>query len=105
MSDDATIEVTRNDEQGRYEIRVDGVLAGFTEFRAQGELRAFPHTEIAPEFGGRGLATRVIAAGLADSRADGVQVLPYCPAVRGYIAKHPEELDLVPADRRAEFGL
>jgi hypothetical protein len=32
-------------------------------------------------------------------------VLPYCPFVRGYIERHPDYLDLVPADRRSGFGL
>ena len=38
-------------------------------------------------------------------KADGLAVLPYCPFVRGYIARHPEYLSLVPASERAEFGL
>ena len=32
-------------------------------------------------------------------------MIPVCPFVRAYIAGHPEYLDLVPEDRRAEFGL
>jgi len=32
-------------------------------------------------------------------------VLPYCPFIRSYIQRHPAYLDLVPADRRAEFAL
>jgi hypothetical protein len=32
-------------------------------------------------------------------------VLPYCPFVKSYIQKHPEYLDLVPAERRASFDL
>jgi hypothetical protein len=32
-------------------------------------------------------------------------VLPFCQFVRGWFEKHSEELDLVPADRRKQFGL
>jgi uncharacterized protein len=33
-------------------------------------------------------------------------VLPFCPFVRGYISKHPDEyLDLVPRDLREDFEM
>jgi hypothetical protein len=32
-------------------------------------------------------------------------VLPYCPYVTSWIRKHPEYVDLVPGDRRGDFGL
>jgi predicted GNAT family acetyltransferase len=38
-------------------------------------------------------------------RDAGGLVLPYCPFIRSYVQRHPAYLDLVPADRRAEFAL
>jgi hypothetical protein len=39
-------------------------------------------------------------------RERGQAVLPFCPFVRGYIAKHTEQyLDLVPVDLRPDFEL
>jgi uncharacterized protein len=39
-------------------------------------------------------------------RRQGIAVLPFCPFVRGYIAKHPDEyLELVPAAQRHHFDL
>ncbi len=38
-------------------------------------------------------------------RDRGLAVLPDCPFVRGWIAKHPDYADLVPADRRADYDL
>jgi hypothetical protein len=32
-------------------------------------------------------------------------VLPYCPFVRNWISGHREYADLVPPDRRQQFGL
>jgi predicted GNAT family acetyltransferase len=32
-------------------------------------------------------------------------VLPFCPSVNGYIERHPEYADLVPATFRRQFGL
>jgi len=99
--------ITDNVDKHRFEITADGQLAGFAEYRDRGSsTRAFTHTEIKPEFEGRGLASELIKAVLADARANGLHVLPYCPFVRAYIAKHRDEyVDLVPEDRRAEFDL
>ena len=92
-------------EAERFEIRVDGELAGFAEYRRRNGLIAFIHTEIDPRFEGQGLAGRLIATALDSSREDGLAVLPFCPFVRGYIEKHPEYLDLVPEAQREQFEL
>lgn len=92
-------------ERHRYEIFVDGKAAGFTQYRlSPGEI-TFLHTEIFDEFGGQGLGGQVIRHALADARAQGLAVLPECPFVRGFIAKHEEFLDLVPAGKQARFDL
>jgi uncharacterized protein len=92
-------------ERERFEIAVGDEVAGFTEYRRHGGLIAFIHTEIAPEFEGRGLASRLIAAALDAAREEGLAVLPFCPFVRGYIARHHEYLDLVPEAQRGNFDL
>ena len=97
--------VTDHPDQGRYEIDVDGELGGFVLYdRAKGELTLI-HTETDPRFRGHGLGRHLIAAVLDEARRQGVAVLPYCPFVRAFIAGHPAYSDLVPADRRAKFGL
>jgi uncharacterized protein len=93
-------------ERSRFEIRVDGELAGFTAYRRRPGLIAFTHTLIDPRFEGRGLASRLVETALAEARSAGLAVLPFCPFVRGYIAGHSEEyLDLVPGDMRDAFEL
>lgn len=83
------ITVRRNDEAGRYEVRVGDVLAGFTEFTpdARGRQR-FPHTEIDPAFRGRGLAQIVVAEAMADEARRGETVVPLCPVVVKYLREH-----------------
>jgi hypothetical protein len=63
------------------------------------------HTEILPQHEGKGYGSVLISAALARAREEGLAVIPHCPFVREYIAHHPAALDLVPADRRAAFGL
>ena len=92
-------------ERNRFEIMVGEELAGFAEYRRRPGLIAFTHTEIDPAFGGRGLGGALVSAALAETRAQKLGVLPFCPFVRRWIAEHPGELDLVPASRRAQFDL
>lgn len=90
-----TTVVSVNEDEGRYEITVDDVLAGFTEFQIHGDVANFPHTVIESEFGGRGLATELIRGALDDMRARGLKVRPRCPFVRAFIEKHPDYADLL----------
>jgi predicted GNAT family acetyltransferase len=104
-ADDPEINVRDAPEQHRFEIWVDGVLAGFTVYRSQPDRYTFVHTEIDPAFGGRGLASVLIKAALDEMRDRGIAVLPQCPFVLRYISRHTEYLDLVPAAERAKFDL
>ena len=102
---DTDVAVADNPEQQRYEITVDGQVAGWSLYRRRPGLIAFVHTEIEPRFEGRGLGGRLISAALDEARADGQIVLPFCPFVNDYIQRHPQYADLVPAEYRARFGL
>jgi predicted GNAT family acetyltransferase len=103
---DESVVVTDHPESSRYQVAVDGALAGFAEYqRGPGGQIAFTHTEIDPAFAGRGLGGRLARKSLDDARASGTTVLPFCPFYRGWISKHPDYLDLVPEARRAEFDL
>jgi predicted GNAT family acetyltransferase len=92
-------------ERSRFEVLVAGETAGFAEYRRRPDAIAFVHTQIDPRFEGRGLASELIRAALSEARRDGLAVLPFCPFVRGYIARHREYAALVPTDLRATFGL
>ena len=92
-------------EHSRFEVRVGGELAGFSEYRRQPPLIAFTHTLIDPRFEGHGLAARLVETALSDARSAGLSVLPFCPFVKSFIERHPEYTDLVPVDMRARFGL
>ncbi|MDQ1645686.1 MAG: uncharacterized protein QOJ50_1870 [Cryptosporangiaceae bacterium] len=97
--------VVPNPQASRYEIQVDGERAGFTEYVLTGTVIAFTHTQIERRYEGQGLGGVLVRGALDAVKADGLAVLPYCPFVRGYIARHPEYLPLVPTSERAEFGL
>ncbi|GAA4825371.1 GNAT family N-acetyltransferase [Actinomycetospora corticicola] len=104
-------DVTDVPERHRYEIRVGDQVAGFAEYalrsdrHGDGETIAFIHTEVDDAFAGQGLAGRLARAALDDARARKLAVLPFCPFIRGWIAKHPDYVDLVPTGRREQFDL
>src|SRR3954453_874825 len=92
-------------EAGRLRILVGGRRAGYVAYRRRPGAIAFAHTEVEPEFEGMGLGGTLVREALSRARAEGIAVLPFCPFVRSYIERHPDQLDLVPEDRREEFGL
>jgi predicted GNAT family acetyltransferase len=97
--------VVNNPEASRFEVLMDGEVAGFAEYRRTESSVAFTHTVIDPAFEGRGLGSVLARGALDATREAGAPVLPFCPFIRGYIQRHRAYLDLVPADRRAEFEL
>ncbi|KIP52727.1 bifunctional pirin family protein/GNAT family N-acetyltransferase [Leucobacter komagatae] len=87
----SSIRVAHEPGERRYAIYLDDALAGFADYRVTpGGGRAFVHTEIAPEFGGRGLAGTLVAEAIADTHGAGLRIVPYCPFVSAWLKKHPQ---------------
>ena len=82
-----------------------GSSRGSSEYRRRPGVILFVHTEIDPAHEGAGLGTALVSAALDSARAQGLAVLPVCPFVRRFVERHREYLDLVPVERRAQFGL
>ena len=79
-------EVLRKDN--RYELWVDGKLAGLAAYLDRGDQRVFHHTEINHAHRGEGLSTVLIERALADTTGSGKRIVPVCPAVKAYLGKH-----------------
>lgn len=105
MSDPSPADVVVTKRDDRFELTVDGRPAGMITYRDNHDVRTMPHTEVDPAFQGRGLATALITAALDKTRADGLEVLPMCPAIAKYIRTHSEYADLVPEAQRAAYGV
>jgi predicted GNAT family acetyltransferase len=98
MSADADIRVVDNPAQLRYELRVDGALAGFLAYRLEPGTVVLVHTDVDPAYEGRGLGGRLVRGALDDLRARGLLLVPLCPFVASYLRRHPEYADLVVGD-------
>ena len=68
--------VTDNKDLHRFEIRLDGELAGFTDYHQNGDVMVLIHTEVDERFQGHGLATELVRSPLDDVRARGFAVRP-----------------------------
>ena len=90
------MEFSRNAGRKRYEVYVDGKLAGFAEYIEMSGLVIFSHTEVLPEFEGQGVGSALARYALDDVRAEGTRrVQPLCPFIKSYIERHPDYQDLV----------
>ncbi|MEU0499069.1 GNAT family N-acetyltransferase [Mycobacterium sp. NPDC006124] len=95
LTDDtgAPIQVTR--EGDAFTVQVEGQTVGLARFVDRADHRVFVHTEVEPAFGGRGLATAVIAHALATTRAEGRRIVALCPMVAAYVKKHHDFDDIL----------
>jgi predicted GNAT family acetyltransferase len=105
--EDSTVEtlIQKNPEQSRYELIADDTVAGVVEYREKDDFIELTHTEVDPSHEGEGLGSQLARAVLDSLRNDDRSVIPSCPFIRSYLQRHSEYADLVPADRRADFGL
>lgn len=87
----------------RFDAYQDGEVAGSVYYRMQGAELWLVYTEIRRCFQNQGLAEILIAATLADAHRRRLAVLPFCPAVREFLATHPSYNSLVPPSQRGRF--
>ncbi|MEU4714349.1 GNAT family N-acetyltransferase [Micromonospora purpureochromogenes] len=83
-------------ERERFEARDEsGALAGVVTYQLTGNIIAYTHTEVDPQFEGRGLGSTLARAVMDDARAKGRTVVPICPFLAEWLGKHPEYDDIV----------
>ena len=89
------VSVRNEGARQRYEIAVGGQLAGFVQYRALPGALELVHTEVLPQYEGRGIAGRVAQFALDDARRQHLKVVPSCEYIARYIERHPELQELV----------
>jgi uncharacterized protein len=98
-------DVTDRPERHRFEITAEGQPAGFADYQLHGDSITFTHTEIDEAYEGKGLGSVLVRHALDSARERGLAVLPLCPFVRSWIARHPDYLPLVPESARVTYEL
>ena len=88
--------VGHNVDRSRYELFVDGELAGVADYHvADDGVIVFPHTEIDRARRGRGLGAELVRAALDDVRSRGGRVEATCWYVAQFIDEHPDYRELL----------
>jgi predicted GNAT family acetyltransferase len=87
--------ITDAPERERYEAHLGGELAGVLEYIAKRGRIALIHTEVPPIYEGRGVGSALVRFALDDARRRGLRVIAVCPYVQSYLARHPQDDDIV----------
>lgn len=89
------LKVEPNDELSQFEMDLDGekALVGYKR-EDDGTLNLL-HTEVPPEYEGKGIGSRLVKQTLEQIKATGKKIVPSCPFVAAYIKRHPEYESLV----------
>lgn len=98
------IPVLNNEAEHRFEAKLGDAVA-FTEYRLHDGALILPHTVVPDAFAGKGVGGQLAKAVLGWAREQGLEVVPTCPFIAGYITKHPEWHDLVVPNFRARLGI
>lgn len=88
----------------RFEISEDGLTA-LAHYTPVDGAWIMDHTEVPPEWEGRGVASALVSAAVAEARREGLKIIPTCAYVIAWMKRHRDECDLVPEQVRAALGL
>lgn len=91
-------ELRKNESENRYEIVVDGEVAGFIDFSRNERVVDLPHTEVDQAYQGQGLAAQLADFALEDIREAGLLVKPTCPYIAKHIERNPDFETILAAD-------
>ena len=92
MSEDVAREVTGT--RGRYVVARDGHEAELTYSIASPSLIVADHTGVPDVWREQGVGAALVERLVADARAEGVKIVPLCPFVNRWRARHPNWADV-----------
>ncbi|WP_375452582.1 GNAT family N-acetyltransferase [uncultured Devosia sp.] len=91
---DITVERQDGPTRGRYVVNLAPGIEAEMTYRKSPGVMSIDHTGVPPEFGGRGIAARLVDAAIADARAEGFKIEPLCSYVVAQFKRHPDWADL-----------
>ncbi|MGI5244128.1 GNAT family N-acetyltransferase [Dactylosporangium sp. CA-139066] len=83
-------QVVDNAEENRFEIAVDGERAGAAYYRIHDDRIVFTHTEVQPQYEGKGVGSKLANGALTLAKERGLHIVAQCPFIAAYLKKHPE---------------
>lgn len=90
--EDLTVE--NNEAKSRFEINLEDATA-LIAYKKSGNIYNLYHTEVPPQFAGRGVGNRLVKGTLEKIKAEDGKIIPSCPFVAAYLKRHPEYQEMV----------
>jgi len=85
----AIYEITNNEQNMRFELKLEGHVA-FLEYRYKKGNLALMHTEVPAVLEGKGLGSALAKYAFQFAKHTNLPVLVYCPFVSSFLKRHPE---------------
>lgn len=91
----ARVAIHHEPDARRFVADLDGAAAYITYREIDGRILDLDHTFVPRPLRGGGIASQLTAHALEHARQHGLRVVPSCPFVAAYIARHPEYRELL----------
>ncbi|HNW50188.1 MAG TPA: GNAT family N-acetyltransferase [Prolixibacteraceae bacterium] len=90
------IKIEQEGNNGNFHIELEGrVIAQMTFFIEDKEQMVIDHTEVNPEFNGKGYGKRLVAKAVEFARETGLKIVPVCPFVKTVLSGKPDYRDVL----------
>jgi predicted GNAT family acetyltransferase len=89
------MKVIHDQKDLRFYADIEGEEAELTYTFPDDTVMDFDHTFVPERGRGKGIANKLVEAGLHYAQEKGYQIIPSCPAVSTYLLRHPEYQSLV----------
>ncbi|RXM51757.1 MULTISPECIES: GNAT family N-acetyltransferase [unclassified Chryseobacterium] len=84
-------EIVLEGRKGEIQLFSDDRKAGKMDISVIGKKLTVYHTEVDPEFEGKGFAKILLERLVSYARENDLKILPLCPFVHAQFKRHPEE--------------
>ncbi|MBJ2124734.1 GNAT family N-acetyltransferase [Flavobacterium sp. IB48] len=89
------IQQINDTRRGYFEAVEDGKEAGKMTYTWAGDSKfIIDHTEVSPDFNGKGVGKKLVMAAVDYARANNVKIIPLCPFAKSVFDKVPEIHDV-----------
>jgi len=83
-------------KRGYFEALEDGKEAGKMTYTWAGDSKfIIDHTEVSPDFNGKGVGKKLVMASVDYARANNLKIIPLCPFAKSVFDKVPEIHDVL----------
>lgn len=90
------IVLEREEAKGRFVAKENGVVAGEMTFSQAGTDKIIiDHTEVNPEFKGKGVGKEMVYAAVDFARTNNMKILPLCPFAKATFDKNTDIQDVL----------